>query len=344
MRVPRSPTLSIIQVGVGGWGRSWAEVAHGASQVRLAAVVDASPDARAWAAGQLGVQTFASLAQASAAVEAEAALVVTPPVSHRAVAEEALGLGLHVVCEKPLAPDLADARALAAASHAAGLHVMAAQNYRFQPQARALQALVRSGELGSLLGIRIVCRRDLRNSFVVRGDWRATMPHPYVLDMAIHHVDLLRMISGQDVRDVDARTWRVPDSPFTHEPSMEALMTLADGTPVAYEGSWAAATGPETSWNGHWELVGEQARVTWSGGALDTRARGQLLLERYGKPVERLALPRVRARERLGVLDELRRALNEGRAPECEADDNVRTLQAVFAIAAAAEQGRAVTL
>jgi hypothetical protein len=86
------------------------------------------------------------------------------------------------------------------------------------------------------------------------------------------------------------------------------------------------------------------SRATWSGGARDTRARGQLLLERYGKPVERVALPRVRARERLGVLDELRRALAEGRAPECEADDNVRTLEAVFAIAAAAEQGRAVTV
>ena len=116
---------------------------------------------------------------------------------------------------------------------------MVAQNYRFRRQPRALHDLVATRALGRLLGIRISCRRDLRDAWISRRDWRGKMPHPYLLDMAIHHVDLVRMITGQEVAEVDARGWNVPDAPFKHDPTVAALLTLADGTPVAYEGTWA---------------------------------------------------------------------------------------------------------
>ena len=116
---------------------------------------------------------------------------------------------------------------------------MVAQNYRFRRQPRALHDLVAARALGRLLGIRISCRRDLRDAWISRRDWRGKMPHPYLLDMAIHHVDLVRMITGQEVAEVDARGWNVPDAPFKHDPTVAALLTLADGTPIAYEGTWA---------------------------------------------------------------------------------------------------------
>ena len=118
------------------------------------------------------------------------------------------------------------------------------------------------------------------------------MRHPYLFDMAIHHVDMLRQISGREIAEVDARAWRVPDSPFRHEPTVEALLTLDDGTAVAYEGTLAAATAAETSWNGDWELVGSRARATWTGGVRDA-LRGTVSEERYGERAERAALPRL---------------------------------------------------
>ena len=46
--------------------------------------------------------------------------------------------------------------------------------------------------------------------------------------MAIHHVDMLRMITGREVTEVDARGWRAPDSPFKHDPTVEARASVSD--------------------------------------------------------------------------------------------------------------------
>jgi predicted dehydrogenase len=329
--------LSVIQVGAGRHGRSWAELVANGRGTRLAALVDGAAAAREWGTATLGVRVFRRLEQALASIEADAVLIVSPPATHRALAETSLAAGRHVVVEKPLAPTLDDARAIARAAERAGLHVMAAQNYRFNSRSRALQRLVSTRALGRLLGIRVACRRDLRGAWISPRDWRGRMTHPYLLDMAIHHVDLLRAITGLEIVEVDARTWRVPDSPFRNEPTVEALLTLEGDTPVAYEGTWAAARGRATSWFGDWELVGEKGRATWTGGA-----RGTVAVERYGAKPRRVEGPRVPALDGRGVLHELRRALATGDEPECSASDNIRSLTAVLAIARSSEERRAV--
>jgi predicted dehydrogenase len=333
--------LSIVQVGAGHWGRSWAELVHRAAGFRLTALVDDAPGVREWAAAELGVPAFRRLDQALGGVEADAVLLVSPPSTHRPLAEEALAAGRHVLSEKPFALRLEDVRAAARAARQARRHAMVAQNYRFRRQSRALQELVAAGTLGRLLGIRIACRRDLRDAWISPRDWRGLMAHPYLVDMSIHHVDMLRQITGREVAEVDARAWKVPDSPFRNEPTVEALLTLDDGTPVAYEGTWAAATGRETSWNGDWELVGEEARATWTGG-VQNALRGTVAVERYGSPARRVPLPLLPALDRLGTLHELRRAIADGTPPETSLEDNEKSLGAVFAIASSADLGRPV--
>ena len=217
---------------------------------------------------------------------------------------------------------------------------MVAQNYRFRRQSRALRDLVQGRMLGALLGARIVCRRDLRRAHITPRDWRGKMPHPYLLDMAIHHVDMLRMMTRSEVVEVDARGWRSPDSPFKHDPSVGGLLTLADGTPVSYQGTWAEPLS-ETSWNGDWELVGTVGRATWSGG-VDDALRGTVRYARHGEPAARVALPRLPAVDRPGVLAELRRALAEGVAPETSVADNIKSLGTFLAIARSTEERRPV--
>jgi predicted dehydrogenase len=339
---PSMRTLSIVQVGGGIWGRSWAELVHRAKGFRLAALADASAGVREWASSELGVPTFHGLERALDGVEADAVLLVSPPETHRPLSEEALARGLHVLSEKPLALTLADARALAATAERTGLQVMVAQNYRFRRQARALAAIVATGKLGRLHGIRITCRRDLRNGWISSHGWRAEMAYPYIFEMAIHHVDLLRMITGREVVRVDALAWRAPDSPFRMEPNLHALLTLADGTPVAYEGD-LAASGAETSWNGEWQLGGDHARATWIG-PVNQPLRGAVVVERYGARPERVELPELGALDRLGVLHELRRAVADGTPPECSAADNIKSLAVILALARSAESKSAVRL
>lgn len=332
--------LAVTHVGLGLWGRSWAEIVASQPGFALASVVDADAAARAWAAETFPVPVFRNLAAALRAVPSDVVVLASPPATHRALAELALAAGRHVVVEKPLAAGLEDARAISAAAAAAGRHAVVAQNYRFRRQSRALQQLVGARRLGRLLGVTIACRRDLRRAHISRRDWRGRMPHPYLLDMAIHHVDMLRMITGREIAVVDARSWRAPDGPFRYDPSVSALLELDDGTPVAYAGTWATEE-TQTSWNGDWELVGERARASWSGGVEDA-LRGSVAVSPHGGRPARVALPRLTAIDRPGVLHELRRALAAGERPETDADDNLRSLATVLALARSAEERRPV--
>jgi predicted dehydrogenase len=329
-------TLSIVQVGAGLWGRSWAELVARARGFRLAAVVDSGREARGWASETLGVPTFTRLEPALRAVGADAVLLVSPPGTHRRLAEAAFAAGCHVITEKPLAPTIGDAAAIAEAARAHDRVAMVSQNYRFRRQSRALAGLVRDGSLGALKAIRVEFRRDLRSRWISPHDWRGRMAHPLLLDMSIHHVDLVRSITGREVVEVDARGWPVGDSPFRHDPSAAALLTLAGGATVSYYGTWSEALGRETSWNGDWEIVGEKARATWTG-AVNDPLRGAVALERYGEARRRLQLPALPALDRLGVLHEARRAIREGDEPECSAADNLHTLAAVLALARSTE-------
>ena len=329
-------SLRIVQVGAGLWGRSWAELVARAPGFRLAAVVDAGREARTWAAETLGVPTFTRLERALAAVPADAVLVVSPPATHRPLAEEAFAAGRHAIIEKPLAPTIEDAAAIESAARAHERIAMVSQNYRFRRQSRALGRLVREGALGDLRAIRIEFRRDMRNRWISPRDWRGRMPHPLLLDMSIHHVDLVRSITGGEVVEVDARGWPVGDSPFRHDPSAAALLTLAGGTIVSYYGTWGEALGRETSWNGDWELVGSKARATWTGG-VDDALRGTVALEPYGGARQRVRTPALPALDRLGVLHEARRAIREGNEPECSTADNLRTLATIVALARSTE-------
>jgi predicted dehydrogenase len=311
-------------------------VVAAAPGVDLAAVVDPDPEAR----GHVGATPgYGRLEEALAAVDCDAVLVASPPGTHHAVAKDALAAGKHVLCEKPLATSLEDAFDLVGVAERAQRILMVSQNYRYNAPFRAVQRLVMEGELGELASIRISFRRDTRSLFA-REDFRYAMRHPYVLDMSIHHFDLLRAATGRDVHSVYARGWRVPDSPFVHQPAVAALLDLEGGVPVIYEGDWATHE-PETSWNGDWEIIGEAGRLLWSG-SLDDRGTGEVLFERWGRgshPVEQHDLEFV---EREATLQALRAAIEGGEPPETVGVDNVKSLAAMLGCVKSIESGEPV--
>ena len=265
--------------------------------------------------------------------------MASPPGTHHVVAKAALQAGKHVLCEKPLATTLQDAFDLVETADTAERILMVSQNYRYNAPFRAVQRLVMEGELGELASIRISCRRDTRTLFAP-DDFRYSMRHPYVLDMSIHHFDLIRAATGRDVRGVYARSWRVPDSEFVHDPAVAALLDLEGGVPVLYEGDWATF-GPETSWNGEWQILGEAGRIIWSGSEED-RGTGEVVLERWGEEARLIEQRDLEYVEREATLQALRAAIEGGETPETVAADNVRSLAAMLGCVRSIESGEPV--
>lgn len=331
--------LRVVQCGLGSFGRSWADVVRRSQVAELVGVVDPMPEARARAAETLGVASYATLEEALAQAHPAAVLVATPPATHHAVATQAMRAGRHVILEKPLAATMDEARDLIQTAQTTGRILMVSQNYRYRPHARAAQAVVQLGMLGALTHVKITFKRDSRTLWS-SDNFRYAMRYPLVLDMSIHHFDLLRCLTGQNVTQIYACEWPAPDSPYQHPPTVVAVMTLTGGATVVYEGNWASH-GSQTSWNGAWEVVGELGRMLWNPGDMHSE---EVWYQAWGQPLQHVALPNLELTERDATLGALARAVTTGEAPETSAADNIHSLGIVFGCIESIEQGKVIQL
>ncbi|MGH3171706.1 MAG: Gfo/Idh/MocA family protein, partial [Trebonia sp.] len=305
---------------------------------------DASPRALE-AARAAGVVTadrcYPSVADAVADQSIDAVLVTTDGARHAEVVRTALRAGKHVLVEKPFVPTMAQARELADEAAALDRTLMVSQNYRFFPAAVAARRLVRDQELGQILHVDIDFRKF--SPAGLNRHWA----HPLLLDMGIHHFDLMRTVLGREPATIDCRTWNPPGTGWADPPSAAAIVDFGDGVTVSYRGSWLHP-GPPTAWAGEWVMVFERGTVTWTsrGDRSGPRsAEGDVVtVYRNGAAAEEMALPRLGLMDRAGALDAFTRALATGTPPESTAAENLGSLALALGAICSAERGEPVEL
>ena len=125
--------------------------------LELAAVVDREIERAEFVAGEaeeiLGTRPgcFTSLDDAiEATPDLEVIDVVVAAAAHHVVVETATAAGLHVLCEKPMAPGVRACRAMQSAAERNGRVLSVAENYRRDPIARLLRAVLDAGGIGEL--------------------------------------------------------------------------------------------------------------------------------------------------------------------------------------------------
>lgn len=330
--------------GLGGWGRNWATLISTSDDYTIVDVIDPSAASREWAVANLGLDAahvHADLTSGLSGSAADGVLVLTPPDTHRAGAEAALAAGKPVLVEKPVSTNIADARAVIAAAERAGLVAMVSQNYRYSRPAREIRGLILGGAIGDVLSVRTAYRRDFR-THLAPGDFRWAMADPLLFDMSIHHFDLLRAMTGQEVVTVDARTWDVGDIPFEHPASAVALMDLAGGGSYDYFGDWATHEEP-IPWPGTWDIVGSAGSIQWDGEGRDGERYGIVVRTWDGKTTT-TSYRADGVDSRFGSLAEFRRAIETGTEPETSARDNLHSLATVMTAVVSSQRREPVTV
>ncbi len=124
--------------------------------------------------------------------------ICTPPNTHRALIEQALAAGLHVICEKPLVGSLAEVDAIEAAQKAARGTLFPIFQYRFGHGLQKLKHLQRKGFAHTpfLTTIETTWRRDADYYDIQwRGKW-ATEMGGCCLTQALHAHDMLSYVNG----------------------------------------------------------------------------------------------------------------------------------------------------
>ena len=333
--------LRIIQVGLGQWGQNWHEnILKPSPDVVVAACVEPDAGTLELARKRLGLpadRCFATFEQALEAADADAVLITAALPAHVPVALAALAAGKHVLLEKPFAPSLAEARQVVAAAEERGRVLMISQNYRFFPAPRVAAALVREGTLGPVGAVNIDFRR-YANSAPREGHRHYTIAHPLLMDMAIHHFDLLRMVLGQEPRQVFCQAYNPPWSNFRDPAAAAASITFADGLVVSYRGSWASP-GPQTPWAGAWRIECQNGEIAWTSREGRDTSADQVALRRLGKAARRVKLPELPAIDRAGVLLAFARAIETGQAPESSGHDNLGSIALMHAMIESAATG-----
>ena len=84
--------------------------------------------------------------------EINAVIVTAANTDHRALVVAAAQAGKHILCEKPIATSVADARAMIDAAESAGVKLMTAFPVRYSPPTVRVQQRIRAGEIGPILG------------------------------------------------------------------------------------------------------------------------------------------------------------------------------------------------
>ncbi|HKC19344.1 MAG TPA: Gfo/Idh/MocA family oxidoreductase, partial [Candidatus Dormibacteraeota bacterium] len=206
----------------------------------------------------------------------------------------------------------------------------------FFPAPRTAASIFADGALGDLYAVSIDFRRN--NASPPRTRWRQHWdPQPLLVDMSVHHFDLLRFLFGREPDCLSCVTAGAGLGGFDGPPAAFASI-LFDGVPVSYRGSWISS-GPITAWAGEWTMEFERGEVTWTSrgneGVLDDR----LATRSRGGRKRNVKLPEMSRIDRAGSLTEFVSAIREEREPVTSGRDNLGTMAMVEAAVESARSG-----
>jgi predicted dehydrogenase len=143
--------VRLLILGTGGMAKNHAEAFAAIPGVSLVAGIDTRAEQlQAFQAAHGIPHGFASVQDALAWGQFDAVTNVTPDAAHYTTTLPFLGAGKHVLCEKPLATNAADAEAMAAAATAAGVVNMVNLSYRNVPALQKAAQMVREGAIGTI--------------------------------------------------------------------------------------------------------------------------------------------------------------------------------------------------
>ncbi|GLV53645.1 oxidoreductase [Dictyobacter sp. S3.2.2.5] len=334
--------LRIILVGLGNCGRHWVRSIYPKqNEAQLVAYVDAIPESLQRARQEFGLAEelcFTALEEALEQVDCDAVQIASTLETHIPLALTALRAGKHVLLEKPLAPTLEEAREAIAEAEKQGRLLMVNQNYRYSAAVYQVRELIQSQYFGPVGTVTVDFRR-YANSAPRGSNRHYTIWQPLLIDMSIHHFDLMRFILGQEPQAISCQTWNPPYSNFDEPPAGSAVIQFAGGAVVCYRGSWVS-TAPQTTWSGDWRVECLEGVISWH-----TRGDGlpdEVIIQPRNKQPLPLKIDELDYEDWGGSLQTFVQAVQNGTDPDCAAHHNIHTLALTLAAVEAATSGQPV--
>src|SRR5260221_2785553 len=215
--------------------------------------------------------------------------IITPPPSHAAICAEAAKRGIHIICQKALAPTFDEAKAIVADAAQNKVRFMVHENFRFQPWHREIKRQLDVGAIGDKL-FSLAFRSRMgdgwgENAYIPRQPYFRDYLRLLVFENGVHFIDTYRYLAGE-IRRVTA--WHRRLNPVIKGEDCALLVfEFASGA----LGQWDANRYNETTARNPRYTFGEFL-VEGNAGSIRLYSDSRLMLQRLGEPEREIAYER----------------------------------------------------
>jgi len=194
-------TLTVAGVGAGYFAQYHFEAWQRIDNVELVAVCDHDTNRARSTAGRYAIpMVFDDFDTMLDQTKPEVVDIITPPDTHESLAGSALAAGAAVICQKPLAPDMATARRMIEAAEQHNAFFAVHENFRFQPWYQEIRTLLSREILGDLYSVSFRLRPgdgQGSDAYLERQPYFQQMERFLIHETGIHFIDTYRYLFGE---------------------------------------------------------------------------------------------------------------------------------------------------
>jgi len=309
---------------------SYAACVNALEEAELAAVWDDVQKRGRAAAGQFGTKFIKDL-DAFLATDIEGVIITSENVKHRAMVEQSAKAGKWILCEKPLAPNVTDAKAIVNACKKAKVGLGTAFPCRYSPPLKAVKNQIASGRFGHLHAAACTNNGQFPGGWFAKEELAgggATMDH------TVHVADLLRWITGREFTKVYCENGTLLHKNINTDDIGSLHLEMEGGMVVSHIASWSRSDSFPTWGDVTLEIIGQKGVISVD--AFDQK------INVYNDDVMRAEWVNWGDNPDLALVKDFVAAVDERRAPPITGIDGLRAVEVTVAAYKSAKTGRMV--
>ena len=279
----------------------------------------------------------------------DAVSVCAANYAHAELTIKALKAGKHVLCEKPMATNLADCEAMVAAAKESGKLLMIGQNQRLTAAHMMARKMVEDGTIGKVLSFRTSFGHGGPETWAIKpgkDTWffdKSKAAMGVMADLGIHKTDLIQFLLGQKVVATTAMLTTLDkrgadDELIGVDDNAICIYKMADGTVGTMTASWTYYAAEDNST----VLYGSKGEIR----IYDDPAHS-IVLKKPGCEPEYFDVEQIQTNDnqtKSGIIDAWIDCVKEGKEPEINGESVLSAMRAVFASIQSSETGKTVEI
>ncbi len=336
--------LKVVVIGCGAIAqrRHLPEYA-GRKDVEIVAVVDIKKDRAREIAAQFGAGQFFTDYRKALALKPDLVSVCTPNSLHAEQSIAALKAKAHVLCEKPMAGSMKEARAMVAAAKAARRQLMIGHNQRYSAAHLRGKQLFTSGLLGKCYGFRTTFSHPGPEGWSVDGEDGFFFKKKLAImgsmgDLGVHKTDFIRWFLDDEIVEAMAMSDTIEKKNCTVEDTAFAIFRMASGAIGQMHAGWIYKSGCDNSTEFYCEKGVLKLEADPNFPVIAELSNG----EKFFVKTRAIQTNEKGGQYSSGVIDAFVDAIQAGRNVPVPGTDVLKTMAAVMACLESAKTGKSV--